>query len=366
MIYLDHNASNPAAPEILEAVVGVLRSAPGNPGSPHGVGRRARAIVEGAREHVAEAFGFRRGQVVFCASGTEALNLVLTGLLDPGDHFLHSAVEHKAVYEPACALEQAGVMRSVLPVDAGGRIKLDAVPELILPETTLCAVMAANNEVGTLQPLEELRALLPPRVRLLVDGIQAAGRIELDWSLADALVISGHKLRAPKGSAALLLRDGLEPRPLIRGGSQERGRRGGTEAVAAIAGLGCAARLVKEGTLFSRGVLQAQREQFESALMEALPMAEILGLGVPRLPQTTALVIPGWTAEELIAALDLKGVAVSSGSACSSGSLLASHVLLAMGLSESLARSALRISFGPETSSSELDRALAILATIVG
>jgi cysteine desulfurase len=368
VIYLDHNASNLIAPDLLAAHLAVLRSFPANAGSPHSAGRAARALIETARESLAAAFGFDRGEVTFCASGTEALNLAIMGCRSwrRGDHILASAIEHKAVLEPCKHLkDELGVELELLPVSPSGLVNLDELRARLRAETRLVAVMAANNETGVVQPLGAVRAALSgSKALLLVDGVQAAGRVPIPWELADLLVVSAHKLRAPKGAAALLARSKVEIKAQLLGGSQERGRRSGTEDTAAIASLGEAVRRL--GTLFDLAGLRAARDAFERRLSEAIPGLVIHGQELERLPQTSSLRLPGLEAEALIALLDLQGIMVSAGSACTSGSLLPSHVLLAMGMSVKEARRTIRVSFGPETSRDELMTAadaIAILAS---
>jgi cysteine desulfurase len=284
-----------------------------------------------------------------------------------------SAVEHGAVLEPLRAAEAAGLAEvSLIPVNGDGVVDLAALDALLAAGLDLVAVTAAQNEVGTLQPLEQVGARCrAAQVPLLVDATQAAARVPLDWPRLpwDALVISGHKMRAPRGGAALVHREGFpEPRPLLLGGGQELGRRAGTEAVAPWVALGEACRLIQAGELLDPQALLERRDRFEALLKERLPSARILAQNAPRLPQTTALVFPGCPkdSEALLAGLDLAGVHASSGSACSSGALRPSHVLAAMSVPEADARARLRVSFGPETSDEDLDQAIDALARLVG
>jgi cysteine desulfurase len=368
-VYLDHNASNLIDPRLLDHFITTLRETHGNAGSPHGAGRQARALIEKAREELAETFGFEIANITFCSSGTEALNLALQRGFDwqPGDHLLYSAVEHKAVIESVKFLkERFRISADEIPVNPHGQVNAAIIKRMVTDRTRLCAVMAANNEVGTVQPLRSIRDSLPEQVLLLVDGVQAAGRLNIDDIVADILVVSSHKMRAPKGAAGLLTRPTVTLSPLLHGGSQERGRRAGTEDTAAISTLGRAAQLVRQATLCDVVAMKQLRDRFEAQLKEHIPGLMIQGAEVERLPQTSNVIFPGWTAEKLITALDLRGFHVSSGSACTSGSLLPSHVLLAMGFSEDEARSALRISFGPETAQEQLQAAASVLADIVG
>jgi cysteine desulfurase len=372
-IYLDHNASNPPDPRLLAAFRRGLDEGWANPSSPHGPGRRARALVEEARERVAALLGVAPGQVTFTASGTEAANLALWSATRDGERVkvVASAVEHPAVLEPLAALARAARVEEVrAPVDVAGRVDVTALAALA-PGAALVAVMAAQNEVGTVQPLEAVgRVCAAQGAPLLVDASQALGRLERDWARApwDLLVLSAHKLRAPRGAAALVHRGRAQaPRPLVTGGPQELGRRAGTEDVAAIAALGAACDLVARGELLAPSTtadLRALRDRLEAALEGALPGLEVVARDAERLPQTSAVLVPGGDSEALLAGLDLAGIAASAGAACSSGSLVRSHVLEAMGVPEARARGRLRLSFGPETTWPELEAAVEALARL--
>ena len=316
------------------------------------------------------------GQVTFTGSGTEALNQVLTtvvrsagGLNGARVPLVSGAVEHPAVLAKLDELVADGLASSALAsVNGAGRVDVKALAALVTAETRLVSVLAAQNEVGTVQPTAEVAAICDAAgVPLLVDGTQAVGRLGRDWTRAgwDYLVISAHKLRAPRGAAALVHRGRApEPLPLILGGSQERGRRGGTEAVAAIMALGFACELAGRGELIQPEALLARRTHFEAALSQ-IPGVEILAKDVERLPQTTALTVLGGDSEALLAGLDLAGICASSGSACSSGALTPSHVLAAMGVPEERSRGRLRFSFGPETTDADLEQAVRALKALV-
>lgn len=371
MIYLDHNASNLVDPRLLEAFERGLREGWANPSSLHTPGRKARALLEEAREHVSDLVGVEPGRVTFTGSGTEALNQALRSATAPGQtiRIVASAIEHPAVLEALERLADEGLAESALiPVDDQARLDLDALERLLTPDTALLAVMAANNEVGTVQPLEQVGALAATaQVPLLVDGSQAVGRLTRDWQATpwDYLVLSSHKLRAPRGAGALIHRGRApEPRPLLLGGSQERGRRAGTESVAAIVALGEACRLAAAGELQDPEPLAARRAALESQLQAAIPGLEVLARDAERLPNTVAFLVPSGDSEALLAGLDLAGVCASSGSACSSGALEPSHVLAAMGIAPERAQGRLRFSFGPETQTEELERAVAELAKL--
>lgn len=362
-IYLDHNAANPPDPRVLEAHARGLAEGWANPSSPHGPGRRARALVEEARERVAALVGVAPAQVTFTSSGTEALNLALwSAATGERPRIVASAIEHPAVLEPLSALARGhGVVPDLAPVDAAGRVDAGRL-EALASGAALVAVMAAQNETGVLQPLDAVgRACAAASAPLLVDACQALGRVERDWARTpwDLLVLSGQKLRAPRGAAALVHRGRAgPPRPLISGGPQELGRRAGTEDVAAIVALGAACELAGAGALLDVHALRTLRDRFEARLLDAIPGLEVIARDAARLPQTTAVLVPARESEALLAGLDLAGVAASAGAACSSGSLVRSHVLEAMGVPDDRARGRLRFSFGPETTWAELEVAV--------
>lgn len=370
MIYLDHNASSLLDPRVRDAFLRGLEEGWANPSSLHAPGRRSRALVEEARERVAALLGVAPGQVTFTSSGTEALNQALETVCCGPDPVpvVASAVEHPAVRGKLDQLQEQGRAQvREAPVDGDARLRLEAFAEL-LPGARLAALVAAQNEVGTVQPVEEAGAACAvARVPLLLDATQAVGRLDRDWGALpwDYLVLSGHKLRAPRGAAALVHRRlAPTPLPLVLGGGQERGRRAGTEAVASIVALGEACRLAAAGELFDPPGLRARREAFEAELLARVKGLTVLARGVERLPQTTAVCVPSRTSEALLAGLDLRGVCASSGSACSSGAALPSHVLAAMGVPAALARGRLRFSFGPETTSAQLSAAATALAEV--
>jgi cysteine desulfurase len=331
MIYLDANATEPLRPAAREAVLAAL-DLTGNPSSVHAAGRAARRVLEDSREAVARRFGAAPADLVFTGGGTEA-NALAIHTLGRNRRVLIGATEHDAVLRAA-----PGAV--VVPVDGNGLIALDALAVMLAdaPPALVC-VMAANNETGAIQPLPAIVELCRRHGALLhVDAVQAAGRIPLDAGAlgADTLALSSHKLGGPKGAGALLLRPGLHLSPLIAGGGQERGRRGGTEPLPAIAGFAAAAHVVGEAVH-----LAPLRDAAERAAIAA--GAVVIGTGAPRLPQTTCLALPGVRADTQVIALDLAGIAVSAGAACSSGKVARSRVIEAMGLGD-LAGSAIRVS----------------------
>lgn len=335
-VYLDANATEPLRPVARAAVLDALDCL-GNPSSIHGEGRAARKLLEDAREAIARRFGASARHLVFTAGGTEADAIAIHGLAQAG-RVLRGATEHAAV------IAAAGDTAGVLPVDAEGGIRLEALEEALAEApTALVSVMLANNETGTVQPIAEIAALCRAAGALLhVDAVQGAGRLPFNFATfgADAVSLSGHKLGGPPGAGALLLTAEAAERlrPLTLGGGQERGRRGGTHALPAIAGFAAAAAETRPE---AAAALAAWRDLMEAAAVES--GAVVLGAGAERLPNTTCLALPGARAEAQVIALDLAGIAVSAGSACSSGKVARSHVLEAMGAGE-LAGQAIRVS----------------------
>lgn len=336
-VYLDYNATAPLRPEALDAMTAAL-STVGNASSLHGFGRQARRTVEDARERVAALVGARPAQVVFTAGGTEANNQALRAC--GRTRVLISAGEHASVLQ---AVPQA--LR--IPLRRDGLVSLAKLASLLAeePAAALVSLQLANNETGVMQPVAEAAALAREFGALVhCDAVQAAGKIPVDFALLgiDLMTLSAHKLGGPQGIGALVVADDVELRPLLRGGGQERGRRAGTENVAAIAGFGAAAVAARQGL----GRLQVWRDAFEAELMAMGPAVTIFGAAAQRLPNTTCVALPGLAAESQLMALDLAGVAVSSGSACSSGKVAPSHVLAAMGATAAEAQAAFRISTG--------------------
>jgi cysteine desulfurase len=316
-LYLDANATEPLRPDARAAVLAAL-DLPGNPSSVHAAGRAARRLLERTRDQVAARFG--PADIVFTAGGTEA-NALAIHALAAGRRVLAGATEHPAVLAAAPGA-------TLLPVLPDGTLDLDALAAALRGPPALVCLMAANNETGVLHPLAAAAALCGAHGALLhVDAVQAAGRVPVSLASfgADSLAISGHKLGGPKGAGALLLRPGLDIPPLVAGGGQERGRRGGTEPLPAIAGLGAAAAAAEPAEAARLGAL---RDAIEAGCTGAM----VAGAGAPRLPNTTSLILPGHAAETQVIALDLAGVQVSAGAACSSGKVGQSHVLAAMGM----------------------------------
>ena len=349
MIELDHNAGSPLRPEARDAVVAALDTG-GNASAVHRHGRRAKALLEEAREAIAAAVGVGADRVVFAGSGTEADALALHGR-----RVLASAVEHPAV------LAQPGVV-ATLPVDHTGRVRAEAIAAAVARhEVDTVAVMAANNETGVVQPLDAVRAALPDGIRLHVDAVQAPGRLDLGAivGLADTVALSAHKLGGPPGVGALILGAEVEPAALLRGGGQERSRRAGTENLPGIAGF--AAALTATLAADDGPRLAALRDELAAGLRALVPDLAVLGEGAPRLATTLAVGVPGRRAESLVMALDLAGVAVSSGAACSSGRVRTSHVLEAMGTPDALKQGMIRFSLGWSSTKADIERALEVM-----
>jgi cysteine desulfurase len=368
-IYMDANATTPLLPEVVEAMRPFWTEAFGNASSIHQPGQRARAAVERARESVAGLIGCRAAEVVFTSGGTESDNLALFGTLAPGDHLIASSMEHSAVMQAADALAGRGVEVSFLPATPQGLVEPSALEAALRPNTRLVSVMLANNETGVIQPVRALADLTHATGALFhSDAVQAAGKLEIDVKAlgCDLLSISGHKMYAPQGVGALFVRRNVRLRPIFFGGNHERGRRAGTENVAGIAGLGKAAELAR--VWLANGeqqALAALRDRLEQGILAQVEQAGVNGAGAPRVANTGNLFFDHLEAEALVIALDLKGLAVSGGSACQSGSTEPSHVLLAMGLSVARARASVRFSLGRLTTEDEVDAALALVPAAV-
>jgi cysteine desulfurase len=367
--YLDNNATAPVLPEVLEAIRPFFGERFGNPSSAYGRGREARAAVEAARDQVARLLGARAHEVVFTSGGSEGDTAALLGLVSRGEHVVTSAVEHHAVLESCRHLERMGVAVTYLPVDGAGRVDPAAVRAALRPSTRLVSVIMASNETGVVQPLEEIgRIAAEADVWFHTDAVQAVGKLPVDVARlrCDLLTLSGHKLHAPAGSGALYVRSGTVLRPLVRGGPQEHGLRAGTENLPAIVGLGAAADLAA-AWLAGGGpaAMAAERDRLEQAILAGIEGARVNGAGAPRTPNTTSVVLPGAAGKSVVAALDLEGIAASTGSACSTGSSEPPYVLVAMGLPAEEAYATVRFSLGKQTRPAELDHLLRCLPPVV-
>jgi cysteine desulfurase len=364
-VYLDNNATTPVLPEVFEAMRPFYLEEFGNASSIHHYGQHARAAVEKARASVAALLGARPAEIVFTSGGTEADNLAIFGLLARGDHVISSTIEHHAVLNSCKRLEQMGCEVTNVPVDGRGLVDPDDVRKALRPSTKLITIMMANNETGVVQPVEEIgRIAKEADVFFHTDAVQAAGKVPIDVGkiACDALSISGHKIHAPQGTGALFLKKGTLIQPLLYGGSHERQRRAGTENLPGIVGLGRAAEVAKKWLESDCApVMSGMRDRLQDGILAAVGSAGVNGLGTPRVPNTANLWFDHIEGEALVIALDLKGLAVSSGAACSSGAIEPSHVLLATGLSHQRARSSIRFSLGKQTTEDDVDFALKVV-----
>ncbi len=360
---MDANATTPLLPEVLEAMRPFLLEQFGNASSIHQEGQQARSAVEHARGRVAQFLVCRPSEIVFTSGGTESDNLAVFGSVRAGDHVITSAVEHHAVLHAVERLGERGVDVEFLPVDSQGVLAAEDVRKALKPNTSLISVMMANNETGVLQPVEEIgRIAGEAGIRFHVDAVQAAGKIPIhvDSIGCQLLSISGHKMHGPQGTGALFVRRGTRLEPLSAGGAHERQRRAGTENVAGIVGLGAAAECAMRSDAAER--MRGLRDRLETRLECA---SGVNGGETARVPNTTNLWFDSLDGEALVIALDLKGLAVSSGAACSSGANEPSHVLEAMGMSRDRARSSLRFSLHRGTSEKEIDRAIELVTSQV-
>ncbi len=352
-IYLDYNATAPMRPQVATFLAEKMHTLMGNPSSVHGYGRNARKELERAREQVAALVGTNPINIVFTSGATEANNAVIFGA--PVTRILYSTIEHPSVVD--AAIQKGNAL--AIPVLPNGMVDLDALEALLKQDTqpTLVSVMWVNNETGVIQPIEKISALSKQYGALFhCDAVQAAGRIkiEMDASGINYLTLSAHKIGGPSGIGALIYNHDTALQKFIHGGGQERRRRAGTENSIGALGFGLAAELCAQETDHLQQ-LQQWRDQFETTMKQAVPSVEFIGSAATRVPNTIQLVLPGVTAETQLMALDLDGIAVSSGAACSSGSIKPSHVLLAMGLSEEKAKCAIRVSMGFGTTQNEVD-----------
>jgi cysteine desulfurase len=371
-IYLDYNATTPVAPEAAAALVRVLGATFGNASSVHTFGQQAKAEMDDARAGVAALIGAEAAEVVFTSGGTEADNLALRGAADALEpagrrQVVTSAIEHEAVLNTVKALERRGWTATFVAPGPSGVLSPEAVAAAMTPETSLVSIMHANNEVGTIQPVAEIAALARANRALMhTDAVQSAGKIPVSVKAlgVDMLAISAHKFGGPKGIGALWVRRGVRLTPQMTGGRHERNRRAGTENVPAIAGFGAAAALAA-AKLAEMPRVAELRDHLERGILAAVSGTALNGDPAARVPNTTNISFEGIEAESLLIALDLEGVAVSTGSACSSGSLEPSHVLRAMGLPSARARNSLRFSLGASTTREEIDFVIRVLPGLV-
>jgi cysteine desulfurase len=366
-IYFDNSATTPVLPEVFEAMRPYFDERFGNASSIHRNGQQTRAAVEQARESMAALLACRPPEVVFTSGGTEADNLAIFGVAGAGDHVITSTVEHHAVLNACKHLEAEGADVTYLPVDGRGLVDPADVRRALRSTTKLITVMMANNETGVLQPVEEIgKIAAESEVYFHTDAVQAAGKAPLDVASigCDLLSISGHKIHAPQGVGALYVRKGTALAPMLYGGRHERSRRAGTENVPGIVALGKAAELARAKLENDNQGMARMRNRLEDALL-ALDSAGVNGDGSPRVPQTLSMYFDGIDGESLVIALDLKGLAVSTGAACSSGAIEPSHVLMAMGLSPDRARASIRFSLGRQNTMEEVEVAISLVAETV-
>ena len=372
-IYFDHNATTPVAREVADAVLQALTSDFGNASSVHHFGQRAKARLDEARSEVAALIGGEPSEVVFTSGGTESDNFALRGVaeaLEPTGrkHLVASAIEHEAVLVTLRALARRGWRTTLLPVDATGIVKPETLAEALADDTALVSVMHANNEIGTIQPIAELAALAHARGALFhTDAVQSVAKIlvavrELG---VDLLSLSAHKFNGPKGAGALWIKRGTRIIAHMTGGKHERTRRAGTENVPGIVGLGVAAKLASKKLQADQGRLRELRDRLEAGVLARVAGTAVNGQLEPRVPNTTNISFDGIEAESLLIALDLEGIAVSTGSACSSGTLEPSHVLRAMGLPAHRTQNSIRMSLGAGNTIEQVDDVLAKLPPIV-
>jgi cysteine desulfurase len=373
-IYLDHNATTPVDPAVFEAMLPYFSGDFGNASSIHTFGQRARAAVETAREQVAALLGARPQEIVFTSGGTESDNHAIFGVVQslPGTqtakHIITTTIEHEAVLNTCQVLEKQGVAVTYLRVSRDGLIDLEELRRAIRPETSLITVMHANNEIGTVQPIAEIGKIAAEHaVYFHTDAVQSAGKIPIDVRTCqvDLLSLSGHKIYAPKGVGAIYIKSGTRLHQFLYGGHHQRGFRPGTENVAGILGLGKAAELARAALMEDASRISVLRNRLEQGLLSRVPDAHANAAGAPRTPNTCNMMFSGIEGEALVIALDLKGVACSTGAACSSGAVEPSHVLTAIGLPASEARASIRLSLGRHTTAAEIDAVLEIVPTAV-
>lgn len=371
-IYLDHNATTPVEPTVADAVADALRSCFGNASSVHTFGQTAKAALDEARGRVARLVGGEPSEIIFTSGGTESDNLAIRGAIEAAPtgrhHLIASAIEHEAVLNTLKALAAHGCTTTLLPVDGSGVVDAAALRDALTPETALVSVMHVNNEIGTIQPIADLARLAHEQGALFhCDAVQSAGKLPIDAPALeiDLLSLSAHKFNGPKGVGVLWVRRGSRVVATMTGGRQERNRRAGTENVPAIVGLGVAARIAV-GQLDSEAArIGSLRDRLESGVLSRVPGTAVNGAADRRAPTTSNISFDGVEAEALLIALDLEGVAVSTGSACSSGRLEPSHVLKAMGLAPHRVQSSIRFSLGLGNTPEEIDCVLDLLPPVV-
>ena len=372
-IYLDHNATTPVHPEVAALVARLMTEEFGNASSVHTFGQRAKAVLDDARSQVAALIAAEPGDVVFTSGGTEADNFAIRGAaeaMEPGGrkHLVASSIEHEAVLTTLKALERRGWQTSLIKVGPSGIVEPDALRDVMRDDTALVSVMHANNEIGTIQPVRELAAIAHERGALFhTDAVQSIGKIPVSVRElgVDLLSLAGHKFNGPKGTGALWMKRGARLTATMTGGKQERNRRAGTENVPALAGLGLACEIARREAGDKAPAYETLRDRLEAGILASVADTAVNGARDRRVPNTANISFEGIEAESLLIALDLEGVAVSTGSACSSGSLEPSHVLKAMGLPHHRGTSSIRFSFGLGNTAEEVDFVIEKIPSLV-
>ena len=371
-VYLDHNATTPAHPEVVKAMLPYYEEVFGNASSIHQFGQQARKAIDKAREKVADFIGAKPEEIVFTSGGTEADNFAIKGVAyaneKKGNHIITSSIEHHAVLNPCKYLEKQGFQVTYIPVDRYGLFNPDEVKKAVTKETILITIMHANNEVGTIEPIAEIGKIAKEKgICLHTDAVQTVEKIpvNVDKLNVDLLSLSGHKIYGPKGIGALYIRKGTRIQPLIQGGHHEKNRRAGTENVPAIVGLGKAIEIAKE-TMEGESIrLTNLRNKLCSGIGEKIDHVHLNGHPGKRLPNTLNMSFEFIEGESIILSLDMKGIAVSSGSACTSGSLEPSHVLKAMGVDPAIAQGSIRFSLGKDNTEEDINYVLEVLPEII-
>jgi cysteine desulfurase len=372
-VYFDYNATTPLAPEVVDTISQVSRDLFGNPSSIHHFGQQAKATIDDARSATASLINADPSEIVFVSGGTEADNFAIRGAAEALEatgrrHLIASGIEHEAVLNTLRALARRGWRTTLLTVDQTGVISPDRLREAIDADTAMVSVMHANNEIGTIQPVAALAAIAHEHGALMhTDAVQTAGKVQVDVRAlgVDLLSLSAHKFNGPKGAGALWIKRGTRMQPTATGGKHERNRRAGTENVAAIAGLGVAAVLAARKMAPEASRVSALRDRLEAGILRDVPGTQVNGRRDARVPNTTNISFERVEAESLLIALDLEGIAVSTGSACSSGTLEPSHVLKAMGLPSHRTQNSLRFSLGMFSTQEEVDRVVEVLPRLV-
>jgi len=372
-VYFDYNATTPLAPEVVDTISQVSRDLFGNPSSIHHFGQQAKATIDDARSATASLINADPSEIVFVSGGTEADNFAIRGAAEAVEatgrrHLIASGIEHEAVLNTLRALARRGWRTTLLTVDQTGVISPDRLREAIDADTAMVSVMHANNEIGTIQPVAALAAIAHEHGALMhTDAVQTAGKVQVDVRAlgVDLLSLSAHKFNGPKGAGALWIKRGTRMQPTATGGKHERNRRAGTENVAAIAGLGVAAVLAARKMAPEAARVSALRDRLEAGILRDVPGTQVNGTRDARVPNTTNISFERVEAESLLIALDLEGIAVSTGSACSSGTLEPSHVLKAMGLPSHRTQNSLRFSLGMFSTQEEVDRVVEVLPRLV-